>query len=84
MASVDAPKTGDRIEDLSPPILPWASKPWHNIQESVLIIQRHFLECIAAGSAPETSGADNVQTLALVEAAYLSAAEGRMVEVATL
>ena len=74
----------DRIEDLSPPILPWASKPWHNIQESVLILQRHFLDCLAAGNPPETSGADNVQTLALVEAAYLSAAEGRMVEVAAL
>lgn len=75
---------GDRMEDLSPPVLAWASKPWHNIQESVLIIQRHFLGCIAAGSQPETSGSDNVQTLALVEAAYLSAAEGRMVEVSAL
>ncbi len=75
---------GDRVEDLAPPVLPWASKPWHNIQESVLILQRHFLDCLAAGNPPETSGADNVQTLALVEAAYLSAAEGRMVEVATL
>lgn len=74
----------DRIEDLSPPVLAWASRPWHNIQESVLIIQRHFLDCIAAGTQPETSGADNVQTLALVEAAYLSAAEGRMVELSAL
>jgi len=72
------------VEDLSPPILPWASQPWHNIQESVLIIQRHFLECIAAGKQPETSAADNLQTLALVEAAYLSASEGRVVELATL
>ena len=75
---------GDRAEDLSPPVLAWASRPWHNIQESVLIIQRHFLECITAGTQPETSGADNLQTLALVEAAYLSAAERRMVELATL
>lgn len=73
-----------REEDLSPPLLPWASKPWHNIQESVLIIQAHFLECIAAGTQPETSGADNLKTLALVEAAYLSAAEGRTVEMASL
>ena len=72
------------VEDLPPPLLPWASKPWHNIQESVLLIQRHFLDCIAAGVAPETSGADNLQTLALVEAAYLSAAEARMVDVASL
>ncbi|MDT1062043.1 Gfo/Idh/MocA family oxidoreductase [Paracoccus sp. CPCC 101403] len=65
--------------DLSPPVLPWASRPWHNIQESVLLIQRYFLDCIAAGIQPETSGADNLRTLALVEGAYLSAAEGRSV-----
>ena len=75
---------GERIEDLSPPMLDWASRPWHNIQESVLIIQRHFLACIAAGIQPETSGKDNLQTLALVEAAYLAAAEGRMVVLAAL
>ena len=73
-----------RAEDLSTPVLDWASRPWHNIQESVLIIQRHFLACIAAGTEPETSGKDNLQTLALVEAAYLSAAEARMVELAAL
>jgi len=65
--------------DVSPPLLPWAAKPWHNIQESVLLIQRHFVDCIKAGTAPETSGADNLRTLALVEGAYLSAAEQRSV-----
>lgn len=70
--------------DVAPPLLPWASKPWHNIQESVQIIQAHFLDCIAAGRQPETSGADNLKTLALVEAAYLSAAEGRTVKMASL
>ncbi|MDB5660175.1 MAG: putative dehydrogenase [Cypionkella sp.] len=75
---------GNRVENLTPPVLAWASKPWHNIQESVLHIQRHFLDCIAAGVQPETSGADNLQTLALVEAAYLSAAEGRSVALAEL
>lgn len=73
-----------QVENLSPPLLPWASKPWHNIQESVRIIQAHFLDCIAAGVQPETSGADNLKTLALVEAAYLSAAEARTVEMASL
>jgi predicted dehydrogenase len=75
---------GTRYHDLSPPVLPWASKPWHNIQESVLAIQNHFVACAANGTEPETSGADNLRTLALVEAAYLSAAEGRMVDLATL
>lgn len=70
------------IRDLSPPVLPWASEPWHNIQESVRIIQQHFVDCLHEGRAPETSGRDNLQTLGLVEAAYLSAAEHRTVKTA--
>jgi len=62
--------------DVSPPFLPWAERPWHNIQESVLNIERHFIECLKTGVEPETSGADNLKTLALVYAAYDSAASG--------
>lgn len=68
------------IRDLSPPLLPWASKPWHNIQESVRTIQEHFINCLHEGCEPETSGHDNLQTLSLVEAAYLSSSEHRTVE----
>lgn len=64
---------------ISPPLLPWAERPWHNIQESVVAIQRDFIDSLREGRAPETSGEDNLKTLALVEAAYLSAAEGRSV-----
>ena len=39
-------------------------------------IQRHFAACLRAGREPETSGADNLATLALVYAAYDSAADG--------
>lgn len=77
-------RDGSHVYDLSPPVLPWASRPWHNIQESVLTIQEHFVACVAEKTEPETSGADNLRTLALVEAAYASAAEGRMVEVNAL
>ena len=62
--------------DAAPLLLPWAERPWHNIQESVLNIERHFAECLRDGRKPETSGADNLKTLALVYAAYDSAAEG--------
>jgi predicted dehydrogenase len=68
--------SGVRELDVAPPILPWAERPWHNIQESVLLIQRHFVDCILSGREPETSGADNVKTLALVYAAYESAEGG--------
>ena len=71
---------GSETRDLSPPVLPWASKPWHNIQESVLIIQQHFVDCLRDGRQPETCGRDNLQTLGLVECAYLSAAICQTVE----
>lgn len=67
---------GTVTHDISPPLLPWAERPWHNIQESVFNIERHFVDCLAGGLAPETSGIDNLKTLALVYAAYASAAEG--------
>ncbi|XDA97311.1 Gfo/Idh/MocA family oxidoreductase [Sulfitobacter sp. LCG007] len=77
-------RNGEEIRDLSPPVLPWAERPWHNIQESVLRIQQHFVDCVASGNEPETSGRDNIETLALVEAAYLSARENRTVEPRTI
>ncbi|KQQ80595.1 Gfo/Idh/MocA family oxidoreductase [Aureimonas sp. Leaf324] len=67
---------GTRHEDVSPPLLPWASRPWHNIQESVALIQHHWVETLRAGAEPATSGPDNLKTFALVEAAYRSAASG--------
>lgn len=60
-----------------PPLHAWASRPWHNIQDSVLNIQAHWLECLRTGTMPQTSGEDNLRTLALVEAAYASAAQGQ-------
>ncbi len=72
------------VQDVSPPLLDWAERPWHNIQESVFIIQKHFVYCLQNGTTPETSGADNLKTLTLVEAAYRSAAEGKIIETRTL
>ncbi|QEN85751.1 Gfo/Idh/MocA family oxidoreductase [Labrys sp. KNU-23] len=75
---------GQEEVDLSPPLLPWASRPWHNIQESVLAIQRHWLHCLHNGEEPSTSGRDNIATMALVEAAYASAASGQTIEMASI
>lgn len=74
----------DVIIDVSPPVLPWAEKPWHNIQESVQTIQQHFVDCINSGVQPETSGADNLKTLALVEAAYQSAEQRRTISLSEI
>ncbi|WVT75757.1 Gfo/Idh/MocA family oxidoreductase (plasmid) [Sinorhizobium chiapasense] len=70
--------------DVSPNLLPWASKPWHNIQESVALIQRHWIERLGSGREPDTSGRDNLKTFALVEAAYLSAEREETVAVGDL
>ena len=64
-----------KISELDPPLLEWAERPWHNIQRSVLTIQQHFVDCVRQGQEPETSGADNLKTFALVEAAYRAASE---------
>ena len=70
--------------DLSPPLLPWASKPWHNIQESVALIEQHWVDCLVKGEEPQTSGRDNLKTFALVEAVYQSAATGETVQLREL
>jgi predicted dehydrogenase len=55
---------------------PWSTPQFEAVQESVAAIQRHWVECLAAGKEPETSGADNLHTLDLVHGAYLAAASG--------
>lgn len=65
--------------DVSPPLLPWASKPWHNIQESVALIEQHWVEALRNKAEPQTSGRDNLKTFALVEAVYQSARDKRTV-----
>ncbi len=72
-------RSGTFVRDVSPALLPWASRPWHNIQESVALIEQHWVDCLREGQKLETSGADNLKTFALVEAAYRSAEEGRTV-----
>jgi predicted dehydrogenase len=60
-------------------LLAWTSEPWHTAQESVLNTQRAIIAAWRAGCEAETSGADNLKTFALVEAAYRAADEKRAV-----
>ena len=78
--TVVTPK-GTETRDVSPRLLPWAEKPWHCIQESVLNIQQHWIDCLNDGRETDTSGADNLRTFALAEAAYESAGSGRTIEI---
>ena len=63
--------------DIGTPLLSWTSQPWHVAQQSVLTTCAHMLEAVRNGRDAATSGAENLRTFALVEAAYESAAEGR-------
>ena len=77
-------RNGTETRVVAPDLLPWASRPWHNIQESVALIQKHWINCLRQGAQPTTSGHDNLKTFALVEAAYLSAETGRTVDLSEL
>jgi D-apiose dehydrogenase len=67
-------------EEIGAPLKPWTSFPWHVSQEGSYGACRHFLHCIQNGTEAETRGADNLKTYALVEAAYLAAAEHKAVQ----
>lgn len=59
------------------PLLPWTQEPWHIAQESVLLTQRAIIAAWRAGREADTSGADNLKTFAVAEAAYAAAGSGR-------
>ncbi|MCB8879367.1 Gfo/Idh/MocA family oxidoreductase [Acidisoma cellulosilytica] len=69
-------------EGVEPETLSWTQKPWHVLQESVLNLQRHWVDTWRKEEMPETSGTDNLQTYALVMAAYRSAESGSVVTLA--
>lgn len=54
----------------------WSRPPGEVIQDSMVSIQQHWVECLRNATAPATSGADNLKTLELVFAAYESADTG--------
>lgn len=56
----------------------WSSGPGLAIQDSVVAICQHWVDCLHNGLTPETSGLDNLKTLELVFGAYESA-ETKMV-----
>mmetsp|Transcript_19615 Transcript_19615/g.51009 ORF Transcript_19615/g.51009 Transcript_19615/m.51009 type:complete len:357 (+) Transcript_19615:66-1136(+) len=62
------------------PSAPWMSGLGHLIQASVPPTLQHFVDSLRAGSEPETSGEDNLKTLALTMAAYESAESGMPVK----
>jgi D-apiose dehydrogenase len=67
-----------------PEQLAWMRPPGHIIQDSVIRIQQHWVNCLKTGTEPQTSGKDNMKTLELVFGAYQSAATGQPYQTGTL
>ena len=64
------------------PLRTWTERPWHVVQDSVVNIQRHWIGRLQEGALPDTSGADNLNVLKLVLAAYESAERGEKITIA--
>lgn len=75
---------GRRLERVPRPTLEWAQPPFDFALEAVLATCRHMLLAVRSGRPADTNGHDNLKTLALVEAAYLSAATRTIVAPATV
>jgi predicted dehydrogenase len=60
-------------------VLPWAVRPWHVIQESVLATCSHILAALRAERPPDVSAENNFKTFAVCEAAYQAASKGTAV-----
>jgi D-apiose dehydrogenase len=58
------------VIDADPAVLPWAERPWHVAQDSVLKTNRHMLQAVQQSRPAATSAEDNYRTFSLVEAAY--------------
>jgi predicted dehydrogenase len=59
------------------PVIRWAERPWHIVQESVLRTCEHIFRKFRAGEPADVSAADNFKTYALCEAAYVAAETGK-------
>jgi predicted dehydrogenase len=75
---------GVRSRSIAPVPPAWGDPVWAMVQESVVNTQVHFIGCLRQDREPATSARDNEKTFALVEAAYLSAREGRWVELSAI
>lgn len=64
--------------EVDAPVLGWAERPWHIVQESVFATCAHMLAAVRAGRSADTDARDNLRTFALCEAAYELAAAGQI------
>lgn len=68
-------------EDLAIPNHGWTSEPWNAIQDSVVNVQRQWVECVRTGVVTECSGLDTLGLLDITLGAYESLATGQAYKV---
>ena len=61
-----------KIYDGKPKKYNWISKPWDQIQESVINTHKHFINSLINNIEHDTSGEDNIKSLSLVFNSYKS------------
>ncbi len=72
---------GTETRRCPPPEYAWADPRYALVHSSIVACHRDLLHALQTNTAPETSAADNLKTLKLVQAAYDSARENRAVEI---
>jgi predicted dehydrogenase len=68
-------------EQISIPQYDWSIPLWDVVQDSVVSIQRHWIECLRTGKSSENGAEENLETYRLVEGAYFSAERGTVYRV---
>ena len=61
-----------KIYDGKPKKYKWITKPWDQIQESVINTHKHFIDSLINNIEHDTSGEDNIKSLSLVFNSYKS------------
>ncbi len=75
-------RSGVTETDVEPAVPAWGEKPWHGVQDSVAAFEAHVAQVLAGRADPQPSGAHNLETLALTQAAIRSAQTGQAVDMA--
>lgn len=70
-------------QTISIPQYSWSIPLWDVVQDSVVNIQRHWVDCLRSGKTPENAGRENLRTLRWVEGAYISAQSGEVYRLPT-
>jgi predicted dehydrogenase len=68
-------------EQVTPKSYAWADPAYALIHSSIVDCHRNLLGSLRGEGQAETTGADNLRTLQLIDASYQSAASGQVVSI---